>query len=157
MLNWSERGDAQVPEHNHVKPPTSLFHERADHEDNLYLSRASVLLSFNGFIAVAVGLPMTPALLRCVLSLMVLAVDSLWVRWAPNSLLFIRGLRSAGRDRPDEQLRLGLFAGHKLWLSSPLVIMTRWIPWLLTVGWLLISGFFIEPYLIHLIKWLPSL
>ena len=83
---------------NSHKDEGQVFHDRADHEDTLHLSRTDLFISFNGFLAVAVGL-VDDLVIRLVFIGMVLVVNVAWGLWAPNARRFIRALRNAGGHR----------------------------------------------------------
>ncbi len=113
----------------------SIYHDRANHEDNLHVNRTLVFISFNGFIAVAVGLPASRGA-KLIFLVMVLLVDFLWAMWAKNAVTYIRALREAGISRPDEQLRQKQIVPRERRIFSPLLITSRGIPWLFFGGWL---------------------
>lgn len=114
------------------------FHERANHEDNLLIARTNMVISFNGFLAIAVGL-VSENLIRIVFVALVLAIDVAWVAWAPRARRFIQSLRDAGATRPDEQLCHDT-VGRSKWVN-PLTIITVYMPWVLTAGWFTILGY----------------
>ncbi len=119
-----------------------FYHQRADHEDTLFVARTNVFLVFNGFLAVAVGI-VTDRPVKIVFVSLVLIVDLLWTRWAPNSKKFIRALRDSGREREDERLWRDTVGGEtgstlRAWTTSPLTIISVFIPTVLVLGWILI-------------------
>ena len=111
----------------------TVYHERANHEDNLHVSRTNAFISVNGFVAVAVGLT-NETWLRLVFSLMVLSIDIAWARWASQASIFIRALRDAGQDRADEQLWRRVIRCKFSGVAS-LNIMSLYIPRFLTLAW----------------------
>jgi hypothetical protein len=115
------------------------YHDRADHEDNLHVSRTGLFISFNGFLAVAVGL-VGDQVIKTAFVCIAVAVDALWAVWAPKARRFIRALRDAGRDRDDEKLWRSTVGGaerHR-WIGDPLTLTSAYIPGLLLLGWLVI-------------------
>jgi len=114
-----------------------VYHGRANHEDNLFLSRTSLFLSFNGFMAVAVGL-VNDQTMRVVFAAMAIALDVLWARWAPRSRRFIRELRNAGAMRADQVLWQKLF-DRKEGSRGNILDMVAIIPRLLVLGWAAIA------------------
>ena len=122
---------------NSHKDEGQVFHDRADHEDTLHLSRTDLFISFNGFLAVAVGL-VDDLVIRLVFIGMVLVVNVAWGLWAPNARRFIRALRNAGGHREDEGLwanTVGTRETKYWWINDPLTIVSVYIPWVLTIGW----------------------
>src|SRR5260370_42716490 len=120
----------------------NMLHETANHEANLNVNRPYVFISLNGFFAVAVGLVKDPVV-SFIFSGMVLLVDLVWARWAGNARIFMRALRDAGTERPDEQLWQRLIGRREHGIANSLAITSVYIPWVLTLGWLLISGYFL--------------
>lgn len=117
---------------------SQVFHDRADHEDTLLLSRTNLFISFNGFLAIAVGL-VGDRVIKMMFILMVLIVNLAWCRWAPEARNYIRALRDTGGNREDEKLWKTIVGEREKkywWFSSPLTIFTRYIPLVLTVGWI---------------------
>lgn len=113
-----------------------LYHGRANHEDNLHVSRTSVFLNFNGFIAVAVGIA-KETWLMLLFSLTAFLIDLVWALWASDASTFIRGLRDHGGGRADEQLWQRQRKDRR-WRPSPLVLMSVLLPWFLVLVWLAI-------------------
>jgi len=114
-----------------------VFHERANHEDNLHLSRTDLLISFNGFLAIAVGL-VEDNEVKIIFALMVLIVDITWALWAQDASKFIRSLRDAGEERADEKIwknTVGPSETKNRCLKDPLTIVSTYMPCLLIVGW----------------------
>lgn len=114
-------------------------HERANHEDILHVRRLSLFLTFNGFLAVAVGF-LDDNWPKIIFAFVALLFNVLWGFWAPNVRKFIRALRDAGRDRADERLwrkTVGESETKYRWFKDPLTIAS-YVPWLLSVGWILI-------------------
>ncbi len=85
-----------------LKQRAEVCHQRADHEDILFVQRTNVCIVFNAFLAVAVGIVKDSTLLMEGFAFLGLIVDYYWIRWAPNSQRFIRALRDAGGTRADE-------------------------------------------------------
>jgi hypothetical protein len=120
----------------------TTFHQRADHEDNLFLNRTYVLLTFNGFLALAVGLaPAQQA--RVGFVVMALVADLAWGFWARRSKRFIHALRKAGHEREDQKLWHRIFSGTERWFHSPLMIMSTIVPWGIFFSWIVIFVFLI--------------
>lgn len=115
---------------------TKAYHERANHEDNLLVSRTSLFIGFNGFLAVAVNLAKDDTLTKVVFAFLVFVVDIAWRFWAPRARTFIRALRDRGFARADEELYVEVLGregrGSR---SDVLSILTAYIPLLLAGGW----------------------
>src|ERR1017187_9571077 len=122
------------------KKTTFRYHDRANHEDNLHVSRTSLFVSFNGFLMVAVGF-VTNQAIQTAFVLIAIVFDALWTLWAPHARLFIRKLRDSGCDREDEKLwqeTVGNAERKHRWMGDALTITSIYIPRLLTLGWLVI-------------------
>src|SRR2546427_8305713 len=121
----------------------SDFHERANHEDKLHIGRTGLFISFNGFLAVAVGL-VEDVVVKIVFVFLVSAIDLAWGLSAQNAQKFIRALRNAGGVRADEKLwrtTVGTREEKHWWFRDPLTITSIYIPWVLTGGWFMILGY----------------
>lgn len=127
--------------------PMDIFHDRANHEDNLHVNRSSVFINLNGFFGVAVGIIKFPVM-GLIFSVMILVVDVLWTVCATDAPTFIRELRDAGGERADEELwkKVHMREGG---IAEPLAIMSRWMPLLLTLGWIAILIYFIAVLRCH--------
>ena len=110
-----------------------VYHERANHEDNLHVSRTNAFISLNGFVAVAVGWT-HETWLQLGFSLMAFLIDFAWALWAKQASIFIRALRDAGQNRADEQLWQRVIRS-KFSGVAPLKIMSLYIPRFLTLAW----------------------
>lgn len=120
-----------------------IYHDRANHEDNLHVNRSAVFINLNGFFGVAVGVIKSPVI-GLVFSVMILVIDVSWTLWAMEALDFIHRLREHGKGRADEKLlRSEETLYSKRQFAGPLVIMSRRIPFVLTLGWLAIFIYFI--------------
>jgi hypothetical protein len=114
-----------------------IFHERAEHEDRLNMSRLSYFLSANGFLAVAVGLT-DEKVLKIIFTVVILTLNILWILWSPRAWIFIRALRNAGAKRADERiwrLTVGEHEEKRRWLRDPLIIVGYYVPFSLSIGW----------------------
>jgi hypothetical protein len=127
---------------------SQIYHDRADHEDNLHMSRTKSFISCNAFFAVAMGI-VADGMMKLFFSAMILIVNFLWFLWARNGRAFIRLLRDKGKAREDEMLwneTVGESEKEFRWLIDPLTILSIYIPSIFTVGWLLILVYLIESY-----------
>ena len=130
--------EVQVQGRSQSLKSIAVFHQRADHEDNLFVNRTYVFITFNAFLAVAVGLTSAqPATVRFTFIFMALLVDLAWCLWAPRSRTFIRDLRDAGGDREDEKRWHETIGGPetKGRLPGPLVLMSVYMPVVVLLGW----------------------
>jgi hypothetical protein len=122
------------------------FHKRADHEDDLFVSRTGLFMSFNGFMAVAVNL-VNPneRNIRIVFAVMAIALNVFWAIWAPRARTFIYALRQAGRARADQVLWENIIGvGRRRWprITTLMVLM----PWLLLIGWSVVVYFLLKAH-----------
>jgi hypothetical protein len=112
---------------------SQAYHARADHEDNLHVSRTNLFIGFNGFLAIAVGLR-PDFLTKVCFIILALILDISWALWAPNARRLIRALRNAGGEREDEQVWKSTVGKREPFTA--LTIVSIYIPWSLTVFWL---------------------
>ena len=109
-----------------IKEEIEICHKRADHEDNLNLSRTTMLITLNSFFAVAVSIT-TVRIVLIVYSSVVLLIDLAWTSWAPNVRKFIKLLReNHGSERPDQKKwsdSVGESEKTLPWVKDPLTRM----------------------------------
>ncbi|MBV8896482.1 MAG: hypothetical protein JO051_08215 [Acidobacteriaceae bacterium] len=118
----------------------NTFHRRADHEDNLHVSRTYVFINLNLFIAVAVALTL-PHFVRAIFALMAFFVDLSWTLWAWHARASIHALRNEAEARCDQRLLKEI--KRKPFAVGPLAIMSTYMPWITTISWAVIFGYFL--------------
>lgn len=122
------------------KEELNIYHGRANHEDILNLGRTTLFISVNAFFAIALGL-VDYIEIKIVFALMVLIITIFWCLWAPNVREFIRQLRDAGEERPDEKAwraSVGQSETRHKGLKDPLTIINKYIPRVFLIGWFII-------------------
>lgn len=119
----------------------NFYHERANHESQIHLSRSSLFISFNGFFAIALSLVDEDNMIKIIFAVLSLFVNLFWLLWAPNARKYIRALRDAGKNREDERLWIGFIRTSETkyrGLKDPHIIIGNYIPKVLFAGWILI-------------------
>lgn len=125
-------------------------HERANHEDNLFVSRTNIFIGVNGFFVIGIGLIKGDVNLQIILTFMIIIINIIWLLWAPRSRKFIRALRDSGSKRKDEEIwregpgKVESPVKSKLrWLKDPLTLICTFVPSVLLLGWIAILIYFL--------------
>lgn len=121
-----------------------VYHERANHEDILHTRRLGLFLTFNSFLAVAVGLTYEHFII-ILFAFIGFGVSLFWILWARNAGIFIRALRDAGGSRVDQELWTRVIRpmdNKYKSIIAPLNIMNYWFPTLLILGWIAVIVYY---------------
>jgi hypothetical protein len=140
-----KKGDGGMNEET-KRTDNDVYHERANYEDILHTRRLGLFLTFNSFLAVAVGL-LDDNPPKIVFAVVALLLDVFWILWSRNAGVFIRKLRDAGNSRVDQVLWGNEISkmDKRFWgFIAPLNIMNYWLPGFLIGGWVAILIYFAQ-------------